>query len=108
MLKQNVPFILDEIDDRSFDALKHTLTHALLLHQPNYHQDYFLYLAASVSTIGMGLVQEDESHNEHVIYYLSRNLNLTKIKYSHVDKLALEVVQVVQRFYHYIMLPKQQ
>lgn len=43
----------------------------------------------------MVLVQEDESHNEHVIYCLSRNLNPTKIKYLHVDKMALAAVQVV-------------
>ena len=54
----------------------------------------------------MVLVQEDEFHNEHVIYYLSHNLNLTKIKYSHVDKLALAPVQAVQRFRHYILLQK--
>ena len=30
----------------------------------------------------------------------------TKIKYMHVDKLALVDVQVVQRFHHYILFPK--
>ena len=54
----------------------------------------------------MDLVQEDEFNNEHVIYYLSRNLHLTEIKYTHVEKLALAVVQVVQRFRHYILLRK--
>ena len=61
--------------------------------------DYFLYLAASHSTIGMVLVQEDEFSNEHVIYYLSRNLHPTELKYSHVEKLALVAVQAVQRFH---------
>ena len=54
----------------------------------------------------MVLVQEDEFHSEHVIYYLSRNLNPTEIKYSHVEKLALTAVQVVQIFLHYILLRK--
>ena len=65
-----------------------------------------MYLAASDSTIGMALVQEDEFHGEHVIYYLIQNLHPTEIKYSHVDKLALSIVQVVQRFRHYILLRK--
>ena len=52
----------------------------------------------------MVLVQEDEFHGEQVIYYLSRNLHPTEIKYSHVEKLALVAVQVVQRFHHYILL----
>ena len=54
----------------------------------------------------MVLVQEDETSNEHVIYYLSQNLISIEIKYSHVDKLALESVQAVQRFCHYILLHK--
>eukprot|EP00253_Pinus_taeda_P013202 PITA_13202 len=53
LLKQNTPLFWDEIADKSFDALKHALTHASLLHPPNYNQDYFLYLATSHSTIGM-------------------------------------------------------
>ena len=39
LLKQNIPFFWDEIVDRYFDALKHALTHAPLLHPPNYNQD---------------------------------------------------------------------
>lgn len=54
----------------------------------------------------MVLVQEDESHTEHVIYYLSRNMHPTEIKYTHVEKLALATVQAVQRFRHYIFLRK--
>ena len=65
-----------------------------------------MYLSASHSTIGMVLVQEDESKTEHVIYCLSQNLHPTKIKYTHVEKLALESVQAVQRFRHYILLRK--
>eukprot|EP00253_Pinus_taeda_P029816 PITA_29816 len=106
LLIQNTPFFWDEIAQKPFDALKHALTHAPLLHPPNYNQDYFLYLAAFYSTIGMVLVQEDEFNVEHVIYYLSRTLNPTELKYSHVEKLALATVQAVQRFRHYILLRK--
>ena len=37
-------------------------------------RDFLLYVATSLETIGMVLVQEDEELQEHVIYYLSRNL----------------------------------
>ena len=106
VVKTEDSILLDEVADRSFDALKNALTHEPLLHPPNYNQDYFLYLATSDSTIGMVLVQEDEFHGELVIYYLSRNLHPTKIKYSHVEKLALAAVQAIQRFHHYIILRK--
>jgi hypothetical protein len=83
-----------------------SLTKAPLLFPPDYSQDYFLYLAASEYTIGMVLVQEDDNRDEHVIYYLSRNLSSTEVKYQHVEKLALVAIQAVQRFRHYILSRK--
>jgi hypothetical protein len=80
------------------------LTHAPLLHPPDYTKDYILYLAASTSTIAMVLVQEDPNGEEHVIYYLSKSLSGPELRYSHVEKLALAAVIVVQRFHHYILL----
>jgi hypothetical protein len=56
------------------------------------------------STIAMVLFQEDDSHAENVIYYLSWNLMTTESKYLHVEKMALVAVQVVQHFCHYILL----
>ena len=53
----------------------------------------------------MVLVQE-ENGIEHTIYYLSRNLNDTEVKYTYIEKLALAAVQVVQIFRHYILLGK--
>jgi hypothetical protein len=48
-----------------------------------------LYLAASTSTIAMVLVKEDPNSEEHVIYYLRKSLSGPKLRYSHVEKLAL-------------------
>jgi hypothetical protein len=84
--------------------LKLALTRTPLLFPLDYSRDYFLYLAASDSTIAMVLVQEDDSHDDHVIYYLIQILTTTETKYLHVEKLALPVVQVVQQFCHYVLL----
>jgi hypothetical protein len=75
LLQKNTPFIWDDIAQRSFDALKHALTHAPLLHPLEYTKDYILYLATSTSTIAMVLVQEDPNGEEHVIYYLRKSLS---------------------------------
>jgi hypothetical protein len=72
LLQKNIPFIWDDTAQRSFDALKHALTHAPLLHPLEYTKDYILYLAASTSTIAMVLVQEDPNDEEHVIERLAR------------------------------------
>ena len=64
------------------------------MYSPNYQNNYFLYLTAVDTTIGMVLVQKEDGI-EHPIYYLSHNLNDTESKYSYVKKLSLAVVQVV-------------
>jgi hypothetical protein len=104
LLQKNVPFIWDDTAQWSFDALKHTLTHAPLLHPPEYTKDYILYLVASTSIIAMVLVQEDSNGKENVIYYLRKSLSGPKLRYFHVEKLAMAVVIDVQRFCHYILL----
>ena len=70
----------------------------------DYIHDFLLYVAVCMETIGMVLVQEDEELQEHVIYYLSWNLIDAEIHYSHVEKLALATVYVVQWLRHYILL----
>jgi hypothetical protein len=84
LLKKDVPFFWDEAAQRSFDTLKHALTTAPLLRPPNYNKDFLLYLAATESTIGMVLVQEDDSFSEYVIYYLSGGLVGPELNYSHL------------------------
>ena len=66
-----------------------------LLHPPDYSHDFILYLAASESTIGVVLVQEEDELQEHVVYYLSCDLAGPKLRYSHVKKLALVAVYAV-------------
>ena len=75
-----------------------------MISPPYYSRDFLLYVATSMETIGMVLVQEDEELHEHVIYYLSRNLIDAEIHYSHLEKLALATVHAVQIFRHYILL----
>jgi len=56
--------------------------------------------------IGMLLVQEDDELYEHVIYYLSWNLVSLELNYSHIGKIYLDVVHIVQHLCHYILLCK--
>ena len=104
LLKKDTTFCWDERARESFDALKRALASASVISPPDYSRDFLLYVAASLEMIGMVLVQEDEELQEHVIYYLSRNLIDTEICYSYVEKLSLATVHAVQRLRHYILL----
>jgi hypothetical protein len=83
--------------------LKHALTTSPLLQPPNYNKKFLLYLAITESTIGMVLVQKDDLLTKYVIYYLSQGLVGLELNYSHIEKLALATVHVVQRFRHYVL-----
>jgi hypothetical protein len=106
LLKKGSEFFWDKVANNAFEVLKLSLMKGPLLFPPDYSRDYFLYLAASEYAIGMVLVQEDDNHDGHVIYYLSISLSSMEIKYQHVEKLALAVVQEFQRFRHYILSRK--
>jgi len=106
LLKKDTSFIWDDEAQKYFEDLKHDLTHLPLLQPPNYMKDYILYLVASSTSISMVLVQEVDDDQEHVVYYLSKSLSGPEIHYSHVEKLALVIVQAVQHFRNYILLWK--
>ena len=71
LLKQDTPFVWDEIAQLAFEALKKALLSAPLLHPPDYSRDFILYMAASDSTIGVVLVHKDDKLQKHVVYYIS-------------------------------------
>ena len=58
------------------------------------------------SEFGVLLINYSKPGSAHAIniYYLIRNLVDAEIRYSHVEKLALATVHVVQRLRHYILL----
>jgi hypothetical protein len=106
LLRKDIPFHWDEAAQCSFKALKCTLTSTHLLWPPNYNKYFLLYLATVESTIGMVLVQEDDFLSECVIDYLRRGLVGPELNYSHIEKLALATVHVVQQFRNHIMFYK--
>ena len=104
LLKKDTPFYWDERAQDSFDALKQALAMAPVISPPDYSRNFLIYVVASMETIGMVLVQEDEELHEHVIYYLRHNLIDAEIHYSDMEKLALATIHAVQRLRHYILL----
>ena len=79
LLKKGVPFHWDQVVQAYFDVVKDHLVRASLMYPPNYQNDYFLYIVAAKTTIAMVLVQVEDGI-DHLIYYLSHNLNDTEVK----------------------------
>lgn len=87
-----------------FDAVKATLKYSPLLSPLDYTWYFILYVMTSDSTIIMVMFQGYDSNQEDVICYLIKGIIGTELHYSHVDKLALVVVHVVQQFQCYILM----
>ena len=104
LLKKDTLFIRDERAQEFFDALNKSLASPPMLRTPEYSHDFLLYVVASQETIGMLLVQADGEIQENIIYYLNQNIIDSKLRYSHIDKLALVTIHAVQWLRHYILL----
>ena len=89
ILNKGSPFHWDESEQHLFDALKKALVSTPLINPPDHNRYFLLYLAATESSIGMVLVQEDDELHEDVIYYSSHTFLGPELKYSHVDKNGL-------------------
>lgn len=106
LFKKGTPFYSDDQTQWSFEALKKDLTIAHLLSPLDYNKYFILYLESSSLTIDMVLVQEYNSQQEYVLYYLSISLSNTMLSYAHVEKLALKTIHVIQWIPYYLMLKK--
>ena len=86
---KNEEFVWQEEHQEAFDKIKEYLTKPPILAPPLRNRPMRLYIAASESTIGSMLVQEDVNHVERPMYYLSRMLNDHETRYSDIEKLCL-------------------
>ncbi|KAI4365438.1 hypothetical protein MLD38_021422 [Melastoma candidum] len=63
---------------------------------------FVLYVAATATTVGALLVQEDEQKKKRAVFYLSRLLNPAETRYTASERLCLSVYYTVTKLRHYI------
>ena len=88
-IKKDSDFKWEQEQQEAFDSIKAYLTKPPMLLPPNMKKDMKLYIAASDSTIGSMLAQEDDNGVERPIYYLSRILIDAETRYTMIEKLCL-------------------
>ena len=62
-----------------------------------------LYLLAAKESIGCLLAQNNVEGHEHVVYYLSRVLNLIETRYTPIEKLCLALYFACTKLRHYLI-----
>ncbi|KAM2246472.1 hypothetical protein ACFXTI_007287 [Malus domestica] len=88
----------------AFTQIKVSLMTPLVLVPPRRGQPFKLYISKAEESIGCLLAQDNDIRREHVIFYLSWNLNPPEINYFAIEKLYLALFFAASKPRHY-MLP---
>ena len=99
LLKKTTPYVWTDLQERSFQALKDSLTHAPVLQLPDFQRPFFVVVTdASGKGLGAVLMQDN-----HPIAFESRKFKPTEVKYSTYDKELSAVVHALKMWKHYLM-----
>ena len=77
---------------QSFEDLKRYLASPPLLTKSKVGETLYLYLMTLMEAVSSILVQEDENRIQRSIYYTSKVLHNTKIRYSKVEKMVYALI----------------
>ncbi len=103
LLKKDVLFCWHDVQQQSFDAVKHALTQAPVLAFPEYDLPFILCTHASGRGIGAVLMHTVEGRHPHVIPYASRMLTVAESRYSVTHLETLAVVWALKHFRELIL-----
>ena len=103
LTRKNAVFTWSQECEQAFVTLKRKLTQAPVLVHPMHDRPYHLYVDASDFAVGAVLAQVDENGEEHVIHYLSQQLNRTQRKWATIEKEAWALVVALKKFRQYLL-----
>jgi hypothetical protein len=99
LIKKGVPFSWGTRQENAFDMLKDKLTHAPLLHLPDFNKTF--ELECDASGIGFGVVLLEE---RKPVAYFSEKLSGPVLNYSTYDKELYALVRCLETWQHYLWL----
>ncbi|PKI78496.1 hypothetical protein CRG98_001136 [Punica granatum] len=104
LLRKNAAIEWDEECQKAFDTIKAYLIQPPVLVPPTPDRPLILYLTVRRKSLGCMLGQEDEStHIERVIYYLSKKFTEGESNYPDIEKMCYALVWVMQRLRQYTL-----
>ncbi|KAI0519707.1 hypothetical protein KFK09_007166 [Dendrobium nobile] len=103
LAKKNAKFIWDEKCQSAFENIKQYLTNPPVLAAPIPGRPLILYTAALDESLGALLAQVNDEGKENALYYLSRRLLPTEIRYPTIEKHCLALIFAVQKLRHYML-----
>jgi len=91
-MKKGVSFVWDDACQKAFEDIKVYLTKPPVLASLVSRKSFLLYVIDMDYFLGTLLAQKNDEGAEQAIYYLSRTLIGTKIRYNPVEKECLALV----------------
>ncbi|XP_050222757.1 uncharacterized protein LOC126672848 [Mercurialis annua] len=102
-LKNATEFIWEKQHEQAFEKIKEYLSKPPVLMPPKEGIPLKLYISAATESIGCLLAQNNQSGHEQAVYYLSRSLVPTEVRYSPIEKLCLALYFSYVKLRHYLV-----
>ena len=102
LLKRDTPWNWTGSQQSAFDRLKHALTNAPVLKQPDYTKPFLIISDASQHGIGGVLVQLDDEGFERPIAYFSRKFQNRQYNWSTYEQELYALVESLKHFRPYV------
>ncbi|PKI73122.1 hypothetical protein CRG98_006487, partial [Punica granatum] len=104
LIRKNAAIEWDEECQKAFDTIKAYLVQPPVLVPPTPGRPLVLYLMVRRQSLGCMLGQEEEStHTERAIYYLSKKFTAGESNYPEIEKMCCALVWVMQRLRQYTL-----
>ncbi|KAH9307129.1 hypothetical protein KI387_043801 [Taxus chinensis] len=98
MLKKSLAFKWTAEGKESFENIKHAISQAPTLINPDFSKDFMLYAFGGLDTISAILTQLNREGSEHPIAFFNQTLEDYEIKYSFIEKHVLAVIRSLKKF----------
>ena len=98
---KDVEFAWNEQCQSAFENLKQKLSTTPILRGPNWSLPFHISTDAFDSALG-AILGKKENQRHYAIYFISKNITLTKLNYIVTEKEFLAIVHAVNKFRHYI------
>ena len=103
LLKKEIDWIWGQLQSDAFDKIKQLLSSTPVLQ--HYNPNMPTKVSADASSYGIGgvLMQEDDKGNWKPVFYVSRSLTSTEQRYAQIEKEALAMTWVCERFSDFLI-----
>jgi hypothetical protein len=89
--------------DKAFETLKEKLSTTLILIFPNWENEFYVHVHASIIFLGSILSQPGDGAMDHPIYFLNRKLSQAECNYTTIEREGLAMICSLQKFRHYLL-----